>query len=229
MGRGGYRSVSTPIEEYVSPFPRLCQASLMVGKVMSHHHGPPIDSETARFGLATQLYIDASLLARKLTEEAVHPSDFLSFSSPLALTYSALCLLYDVYSCPVKNATAGKASVSTEAMAMQAQSIDGIKTVSRTIVEFADRINESTSTPEDLDRLSPIIMDALYSAATNYAWLVRESGDGECQKALDSLRDCLKRLGTKWRSASEYSRILEAQEVCDFIILRGRCRATFSS
>lgn len=225
MGRGGYKGVSTPIEEELSPFPRLCQASLMIGKVMDHHHGPPINSETARFGLATQLYLDISILARKLTEEAANHKDFLALSSPLALSFTALCLLCDVYCCPDKNSTVGKIVVTPEAMAMQAQSIDGIKTVSRSIVEFADRINEVTSTAEDLDRLSPMIMDCLYSAASNYAWIVRESGDEGSQQALESLRNCLKRLGTKWRSAAEYLRILEAQEVCKCV----SCLHSFAS
>lgn len=217
MGRGGYHVASTSVEEDVSPFPRLCQAFLMIGKVMSHHHGPPINSETARFGLATQLYLDISTLARKLTEEAANHKDFLALSSPLALSFTALCLLCDVYSCPVKNCTVGKATITPEAMAMQAQSIDGIKTVSQSIVEFAEKVNEATSTAEDLDRLSPMIMDCLYSAASNYAWIVRESGDEGSQQALESLRNCLKRLGTKWRSAAEYLRILEAQEVCNCV------------
>lgn len=55
-------------------------------------------------------------------------------------------------------------------------------------------------------------MDALYNAASTYAWSVRESGDESCQMALDSLRHCLRRLGARWRNAAEYLRILEAQE-----------------
>ena len=214
MGRGGYKSVASPMEENFSPFPRVCQASILIGKIMSHHHGPPINSETAKFGLATQLYIDVRNLARKIDEEAASSKDFLAFASPLALSYTALCLLCEVYSCPEKDCNVTKTSLSPEAVEMRLQSIDGLKTVSRSIVEFADKIVEATSTPESMDRLSPMILDSLYCAASTYAWVVRESGDEESQKALDRLRSCLKKLGTKWRCAAEYLRILEAQEVC---------------
>jgi hypothetical protein len=217
MSHARTKYVSSPVEESVAPFPRLCQASVMVGKVLSHHHGEKIPSETTRFGLASQLYIDISLLARKLTEESANSDDFLSLSSPLALSFSALCTLCDAYSCPdPNNCASGKSTASTEAVAMQVQALDGLKTVSRSIVDFAEQVNAATSSPQDLDRVSPIIMDALYSAASNYAWIVRESGDESSQMALESLRHCLRRLGGRWRSAAEYLRILEAQEVCIF-------------
>jgi hypothetical protein len=46
-----------------------------------------------------------------------------------------------------------------------------------TIVNFVDYINANMPLGQDLDKISPIIIDALYSAAANYAWMVRESGD----------------------------------------------------
>jgi hypothetical protein len=201
------RAVSSPVDDAVAPFPRLCQASVMLGKVLAHHHGEKIPSETARYNLASQLYLDVSILARKIVEEAAESNDYLSLAAPMALTFSALCILCDSYSCP-KACT----PTSTEAAAMQVQAIDGLKTVSRSIVDFTEQINAATPLPHDLDRVSPMIMDALYSAAANYAWMVRESGDENSQMALESVRHCLRRLGTRWRNAAEYLRILEAQE-----------------
>lgn len=179
----------------------------MLGKVLSHHHGEKIPSETATFGLASQLYLDISILSRKISEEIAQGSDTLALSSALALTFSALCTLCDPYSCPDKNA-----STTTEAAAMQAQAVDGLKTVSNSIVDFAEQLSALCAEARDLDKVSPIIMDALYSAASNYAWIVRESGDQRSQMALDSIRQFLRRLGGRWRNAAEYLRILEARE-----------------
>ncbi|KAE8451392.1 hypothetical protein EG329_004021 [Mollisiaceae sp. DMI_Dod_QoI] len=199
--------VSNPIADPVAPFPRLCQASVMLGKVLTHHWGSNPSDQKPRFIEASILYGDISLLARTLHDETKNSQDYLSLTAPLALTYSAICTLCDSYSCP-KGCTA----TTPEAAAMQAQAVDGLKTVSRSIVEFSDQINAATPQPHDLDRISPIIMDALYSAAANYAWLVRESGDESSQMALDSIRYSLRRLGTRWRNAAEYLRILEARE-----------------
>ena len=201
--------VSNPISDPVDPFPRLCQASIMMGKVLSHHYGEKISSDTAKLSLANQLYIDISILARKLKEEADKSNDYLSLTTALSLTYSTLCVLCEEYSCPD---SAGCNTVSTEKADMQTKAIDGIKTVAASIVDFAERINAATHDPRDLDRLSPMIMDSVYAAAANFAWLVRETGDESYQMALDSLRHCLRRFGTRWRNAGEYLRILEAKE-----------------
>ena len=179
----------------------------MMGKVLSHHYWETINSETARFSLASQLYLDISRLIRKLTAEAANSPDFLGIASPLALSYSALCTLCDKYSCPQ-----AASAQSDDASAMQVKAVDGLKSVAQNVVDFAEQINAATASPQDLDRVSPVIMDALYSAASNYAWMVRESGDETSQMALESLRHCLRRLGVRWRSAAEYLRILEAQE-----------------
>jgi hypothetical protein len=179
----------------------------MLGKVLSHHHGENVLKEKERFGAATQLYLDASVLTRKITEEAINTQDYLSLATPLALAFSTLCALCEPYSCPT-----GMTTKTAEANAMVLQAVDGLKTVAGSIVHFAEQINASTPVPQDCDRVSPVIMDALYGAASNFAWMVRESGDESSQMALDSLRRCLSRLGPRWRNAAEYLRILEAQE-----------------
>jgi hypothetical protein len=130
----------------------------------------------------------------------------MSLAAPLALTYSTFGALCDPYSCPENNTS------TSESSAMQVQAIEGLQTVSASIAEFAKRLDLATTSMEDLDLLSPIIMDAIYSAASNNAWFVRESGNENNQITLDSLRHILRKFGGRWRSAAEYLRILEAQE-----------------
>lgn len=207
MAHAVHRLVSSPIEEPCSPFPRLCQAAVMLGKVFGHHNDSDEDTaESERYSFATQLYLDVSALTRVISDEAIKTQDFLSLATPLALTHSTLFTLCDPYSCPVPKLR------SPEGSEMVVRAVDGLKTVGASVVHFAEQINTSTSLQQDLDRVSPIIMDALYSAAANFAWVVRESGDESSQLALDSLRRCLARLGTRWKNAAEYLRILEAQE-----------------
>ena len=199
--------VGSPISDPVASFPRLCQATIMLGKVFSHNYGDDFPSETAQYEAATQLYSEASALAGKITEEAEADQDFFGHASALALTFSALCTLCDKYSRPK-----GGKSPGNESSDMLVQAIEGLKTVSSSIVNFVNHIDVNTQTVQDLDRISPIIMDALYSAAANCAWMVRESGDEVYQNALDAIRICLRKLETRWRNAAEYARILEAQE-----------------
>jgi hypothetical protein len=201
--------VGSPTSEPVTSFPRLCQAIIMMGKVFSHQYGDEFATEADQFKAASELYSEASALARKIQEEASTEQDFFGYASAIALAYSTLCILCEVYSCPKGNCK----STGKESSEMQTQAIEGLKAVSGTIVNFVDHINTNTPLGQELDRTSPIIMDALYSAAANYAWMVRESGDEVYQNALDAIRICLRKLGTRWRNAAEYVRILEAQEL----------------
>ena len=212
------RLLSDPLSDLVDPFPRLCQASVMMGKVLLHHHGEKSPSDTAKVGLANQLYIDISILAQKLEEEANNSHDYLSLTAALSLTYSTLCVLCEEYSCPESKGWNAK---SPEMADMQVKALVGLKHVSQTIVDFAERINNLTQDPQDLDRLSPIIMDSLYMAAANYAWMVRESGDKIHQAMLDSLRHCFSKFGTRWRNAAVYLRILEAKEFTFAVSIAG--------
>lgn len=203
------RLVSGPVSDSVDPFPRLCQASVMMGKVFRHHYGEDFSSDTAKFASANQLYIDISDLARKIKDEADNAHDYLNLTAPLSLTYSTLCSLCEEYSCPDSSRCNSK---NPEVAEMQVKAIEGLKTVAASVVDFAERISVATLNQQDLHRISPIIMESMYSAAANYAWLVREGGDESHQRALDSLRHCLQRFGARWRNAAEYLRILEAKE-----------------
>jgi hypothetical protein len=200
------QSLSSPTSTAVAPFARLCQASNLLGKVLRHHLQPST-SETREFLDASTLYIELSALTRQVTQEAEASADYLVHSAPVAVCFSALCNLCDPYACHRPNS-----SNSAEEAAMQVQAVGGLKSVAASIKEFAEKITTYTPHSLDIDRVSPLIMDALYASAANYAWMVRESGDESCQIALESIRHCLRRLGGRWRCAAEYLRILEAQE-----------------
>jgi hypothetical protein len=198
--------MSSAITEQVDPFARLCQASHYLGKVLRHHLDLSTP-ETQMFLNASELYLEISAIARQITQEAESSSDYLLHVAPMAICFSALCTLCDSYACHRPNQ-----SHSPEEATMQVQAIEGLRSVSASIKEFSQQIIARTSHSLDIDKTSPVIMDALYAGAANFAWLVRESGAEDCQIALESIRHCLRRLGGRWRCAAEYLRILEAQE-----------------
>ncbi|RKF81101.1 putative fungal specific transcription factor [Golovinomyces cichoracearum] len=197
-------TVSTPISEHVTSFPRLCQAYMLMGQVMIHHKGYTV-SESSRFTKASQLYTNISDLARKISEELLISKDFFSLISPLALSFSSICYLCNPYCC-LDNVS------NEEQRQIQTQAIDGLKTIAISIIDFADQVNIATQTVQDLDRVSPFITDGIYAGSLTLAWLTRENGDESYQAGLGSLRQCLIKLSTRWRNAAEYVRILEAHE-----------------
>lgn len=201
----------TPVQEHASPFQRLCQASLAMGKVLSHNYWDTSLAEPLRIEAASKLYAEVSLLAKAIDQESSKIGNVVPLSAAQALTYSALACLCKFHASPSTHRPIENKDATTEAIAMQAQAVDGLKSVAESIVEFATKITATTIDPRELDAVSPVIMHALYSAAL----IIRESG-GESHMALDTLRHCLKRLRTRWRNAAEYLMILEATELTDF-------------
>jgi len=208
MSKVVQRSVASPVDLAVGPFPRLCQAYIMMGKVFNHHHGGSATSEFEHFQVASQLYNDSSTLTTKIIDEAADYPDYLAMAAALALTFSAVYALCKPYSSP----TNGQSFSGDEAVKMQTQAIDGLHFVSNSVVDFTVHVNNAAPSAHDLDRISPLVMDSLYSAASYHAWQVRENSDHNSQMALDSIRHSLQRLGARWRNAAEYLRFLEAQE-----------------
>lgn len=197
----------------------------MLDEVVSHCYATATEMEEASFQSASSLYIDLSGFANDLTQET-GTGDFLTISPSLGVIYSALFILCRRYSRLGEGQEDSVLLLSETASAMRAQALDGIRTVSSSVVDFSVNLETTTSTAESLGRVGPMIMDCLYAAATHFAGLIREDGDAEGGQALDSLRQCLKKLGTQWRNAKEYLRILEAQEVSTYFHVRDMLNET---
>ncbi|KAH8648029.1 hypothetical protein BGZ60DRAFT_391025 [Tricladium varicosporioides] len=201
--------LSNTYEDPVGPFPRLCQASVMMGKVLIHNFDETEAPESEKFNTATRLYLEGSQLAKRLTDEFEVSGHHVSLAAPLALAFIALCALCDPYSCPQQF---GNDRPSDEAQQMVKQAIDGLTTVSSSVHDFAKKLEGGPGQIEDLNRVSPIMMGCLYAAATNFAWFVREKGAREYQNALEDLRVALRKYSARWRNAAEYVRLLDGQE-----------------
>jgi hypothetical protein len=111
--------------------------------------------------------------------------------------------LYDPYTCQTPGQT-------PDELAHTAEAIQGLKSISEEVVRFS---HDKLATIEfALDQTSPLILDCVYQAATNYAWLVRETGDTKLVEKVRVLRRLLDAVGRRWRVAGEYTRILEATD-----------------
>lgn len=199
---------SSSIAETRNPFARLCQASILLGKIIRHHYHP-LEPEIHQFQHASELYLEASTMARHLIKEAGASTDYLISMTPLAVCLSALSVLCDPYACVMQRQNPTN---SADESAMKVQATEGIRSVSTSTREMAQQITAKTSHSLDIDRISPLIFDSLYVAASNFAWMVRENGDESCAQSLEILRHCLRRLGGRFGLSLSVLRILEAQE-----------------
>ena len=207
-------TVTTPVSEPASPYARLCQAAVLTGKVLRHHRSNPLP-EDEKYREASELYVELSELARILVREASDSQDYLPLATPMAVTFSALAALCDPYACQSM-----RLEHTPEGATMQIQAIEGIRSVSESIRNFAQEISnlvlnnghDPNHDPRIMERVSPLILDALYSGASNFAWDVRESGNQSSEEGLGIIREALRGFTNRWRVAGEYLRVLEAQE-----------------
>ncbi|KAG9241397.1 hypothetical protein BJ878DRAFT_520904 [Calycina marina] len=200
--------------EVLGPFARLCQGYMMLGRVYKHRHGEAYTSEHEANAAAILLYDDSAALATSILDEARSSPDNLTLATPVALIFSTLYALCDSYNNPGVTSDDAAAKVQTRAL-------DGLDFVSLSVVDFAKTVDSAAPEAQDLDRVSPLVMDCLYQTASHHAWRLRESGDQNSQMALDSIRHSLQRLAGRWRNAAEYLRFLEAQELCHYAVQAG--------
>ncbi|KAF4783907.1 fungal specific transcription factor domain-containing protein [Colletotrichum scovillei] len=139
---------------------------------------------------------------------------------------SAGVLLHDFYCCP---ACPDGRLKSPEETAQQARSVDVLLKISKDVALLSeellllvsraerdddddDDVGMSNNGGRDIGSVSPLILDALYGAANTLAWLLREEGTLECEDEMNVIKRCLERLGSRWRLAGEYGRMLEQQD-----------------
>lgn len=74
---------------------------------------------------------------------------------------------------------------------------------------------EHDKTVVHLSHVSPLALDALYSAANKLGWILakHESCDKDIGDALTRAKGCLERLSMRWRVADEYLHILDGQNL----------------
>ncbi|KAH0538495.1 hypothetical protein GP486_008773, partial [Trichoglossum hirsutum] len=100
--------------------------------------------------------------------------------------------LYDPYTCE-------SAGQTPEQLSYTAEAVQGLKNVSEEVARLAH--DKLAAIEFGLDHTSPLILDCMYQALANYAWLVRETGKPEFIEKARVLRRLFEVAGRRWRVA----------------------------
>lgn len=120
----------------------------------------------------------------------------------IALCQSALLSLYDCHCC-VENAEASEMG-RVDLLEMQKIAIAGMRDVSGEVIDFAKRI-KGVAELGGMLRMTPLVCDCLYQAATALLWYVNETA---CEIDLNQaigIKHVLEILGNRWKLASRFS------------------------
>jgi len=160
-----------------------------------------VNGDSMCFTDALQLHRTLTAFTKLLPDEVGLAT--IQYSVPMALCYSALLHLYDPFCC----ADINRGANTVEETEMQSIAIEGVKSVAADVLQFSQVLRHSmTLNPA---AASPLVGDALYMAATTFAWLTHETGSAEMAASYTYLKDSLQVLNGRWAVAGEYLKILE--------------------
>ncbi|OHE96669.1 fungal specific transcription factor domain-containing protein [Colletotrichum orchidophilum] len=240
VGRAVHHNVTSPPPSQPAPFSSLCRSALIAGKVITHVRKATSDRKQNPNASPADTIAEANALSATLFSNLEHLQPVgevvlqpLPLLAPRCVLLSAAVLLHDFYCCP--SSPDGRLKTPEET-AQQARSVDVLLKISKDIAVLAEELlllvsqtvresetdgnknnsNNSSQGGGDIGSVSPLILDAFYGAANTLAWLLREEGTLECEDEMNAIKRCLERLGSRWRLAGEYGRMLEQQ---DFAIM----------
>ncbi|KXH28553.1 fungal specific transcription factor domain-containing protein [Colletotrichum nymphaeae SA-01] len=241
VGRVAHHNITSPPPSPPSPFSSLCRSALIAGKIITHVRKVTSDRKQNPHASAADAIAEANALSETLFSTLEYlqqqppttgatavqrpkPLSLLLLPSRCVLL-SAAVLLHDFYCCP---ACPDGRLKSPEETAQQARSVDVLLKISKDVAVLSeellllvsrterddddDDMGMSNNGGRDIGSVSPLILDALYGAANTLAWLLREEGTLECEDEMNVIKRCLERLGSRWRLAGEYGRMLEQQD-----------------
>ncbi|KAI9705855.1 MAG: hypothetical protein M1836_005261 [Candelina mexicana] len=195
--------VSTSTSNPAAPYARTCQAANLMGHVIRHVNDRTLDL-TFRFQEAAQLDRTVRAFSAILPQDIPFDSTFPDANlmcTPMALAYSSLLSIYDLYSCTDHNMEhAGVAGDNP----MQEIAINGLKTYGQEVLRFAGVLRNMFQA-NGTDAASPLVCDCLYQAAATMAWLMRETNSVEYGQAMTGIKNTLRVLAGRWRAAGEFS------------------------
>lgn len=131
-----------------------------------------------------------------------------SLLQPHFLAFSALILLYDLYSCPEEPPhTSSLPPKTAAALQLQSRAVAGIRSASLSVRDAAMDLLEFAMLPSNLAKVGPLVLDSIYAAMATLRWLWREGWEEEgsgVARALEDVKRTLARLDMRWRLARDY-------------------------
>ena len=192
--------VSSPTTVRAGPFARTSQAAHLCGRLVQNLNDRLTDAPL-RFSEAIQLHRTLTAFTALLLPEVQQSP--VQYATPMALCYSALLHLYDPYGCTMSN----RGEHTVEETEMQSIAIAGMKRSASEILQFSHLLKMAMT--NNMAAVSPFTADALYSAATTYAWFAHESGSADMVENYHTLRETLMQMNSRWAVAGEYLKALD--------------------
>ena len=176
-----------------SDFASVCRAVHLFGRVTRHRD----DHNFEIFHRLSEVFqLHRALLALESTFQVPNVSDDEQYLSR-AICYDARLILYNIYAC---NERYGEYRHGQETD-MQEVSIEGIMEVAFSVSEMAHYlINEF---PTRMESIIPLIINCLFHALTECAWVFREDRNVEMKAAMDTICMTIKLLNDRWRVCGE--------------------------
>lgn len=186
--------VTSPTNIKVGAFARACQASYLMGRVITHRDDHSVEP-SFRFKSALQLHRTVKALLPSLTcEFETNPA---KLSTAMALCYSTLLELYDLYAC----ASRWGSHNTVDETVMQGVAIDGAKSIVNEIYQFGEYLRRSLE--YDLLAASPLVCDCLHQCAATFIWLWEETAEPQMKENAEFMKMVLGGLRPRWRVAGE--------------------------
>lgn len=133
-----------------------------------------------------------------------------SLLPPHFLVFSSIVLLYDPYCCPEDIITSGPGGPSPElpktsaSLQMQVRAVTGLRAIALSVRDAGIELLDFVMLPNNLAKVSPLVLDSLYVAMATLNWLWKEGGEESVAQALGDVKRTLARLDMRWRLARDY-------------------------
>ncbi len=206
-------SSPSPFTEHQSTFGRLCQGALLVSRMLEQSRR----AETCRLtgtrfdhSEAASLIESAHALGTSIEAEMVaQPGAYFSLIPAQCLAYSAMMKTLDIPTMESRSMWA-----EDDLSLRMAACIEGGKKTLEKMRDLVRDLSSIASLDEQVVKTSPLVLDAVYSAATG-------TGTSGSAPASEMARKVLARLGVRWRLGVEYLRALDHHEMIDAMIGQG--------
>ncbi|KAF5576004.1 fungal specific transcription factor [Fusarium pseudocircinatum] len=212
-------SISYQIQQ--SPFSRLCQASMYLGRAINYARDNSAMT-SSRFEEIMSLVGELGAFATVVDNETadLSPETGLTLLAPRCISRSALFVALDRFTCPEKISVEPGYIESPEdktqnEMELQRQSMRIIEQTSEQLHTLGMELLQAFRTERTslMSSISPFILDSIYAGAATFHWLLGEGGNEVYRTAAADLDMLLDTMSSRWRLGSTYREMLTVHDV----------------
>ncbi|KAK2689437.1 hypothetical protein QWA68_011882 [Fusarium oxysporum] len=212
-------SISYQLQQ--SPFARLCQASMYLGRAISYarDNSAMTSSRIEQImSLAGELSDFGAIVDNETT--TLSPKKSVILLAPRCVVRSALFVALDRFTCPEKiSAEPGyvdsPGDKTQNEIELQRQSMHIIKQASEQLHTLGMELLPAFGTDgiSSLSKISPFMLDSIYASAATFHWLLGEGGNEIYHTAAADLDMFLDTMSSRWRLGSTYREMLAVHDV----------------